>query len=261
MSKPLFFFPDSGRTQVWRCGGGTQSTAIAVLIAQGRLPKPEIACMVDTIRENSSTWAYLEQYTNPLLKKAGVDLQIIDKTKYATVDLYSTKETLVLLPGYTTQSGSVGKLTNYCSGEWKIQVINRWLREQNVEQCDNWIGFSLDEMRRVKNDRRLWARSVYPLLELRMRRSDCVKAVTEIGWPEPPRSSCWMCPNKLNDEWREMRENNQEDFAKAVALERMIRCDDPHFWLHKQCKPLDECDFSEPEGLFVLGCDSGMCFV
>ena len=34
--------------QIWSCGGGTQSGAMAVLIAQGRLPKPDLCYMTDT---------------------------------------------------------------------------------------------------------------------------------------------------------------------------------------------------------------------
>ena len=46
-------------TTVWSYGGGTQTAAIAVLILQGRLPKPDIAVMADTGREIASTWDYL----------------------------------------------------------------------------------------------------------------------------------------------------------------------------------------------------------
>ena len=42
-------------TEIWSCGGGTQSGAIAVLIGQGKLPKPDLCFMTDTGREKSST--------------------------------------------------------------------------------------------------------------------------------------------------------------------------------------------------------------
>jgi hypothetical protein len=41
----------AARRRLWSSGGGTQSTAIAVLILQGRLPKPDLAVIVDTERE------------------------------------------------------------------------------------------------------------------------------------------------------------------------------------------------------------------
>jgi hypothetical protein len=56
-------------TEVWSCGGGTQSGAIAVLIAQGRLPKPDIAFMTNTGRERSSTWPFVDGFIRQQLAK------------------------------------------------------------------------------------------------------------------------------------------------------------------------------------------------
>ena len=38
-------------TNIWNYGGGAQSCAIAVLILQGRLPKPDFAVIADTGRK------------------------------------------------------------------------------------------------------------------------------------------------------------------------------------------------------------------
>ena len=43
------------RTQIWSSGGGVQSTALAVLICSGKLPSPDLAMIVDTTRERSTT--------------------------------------------------------------------------------------------------------------------------------------------------------------------------------------------------------------
>lgn len=259
----LFFDPQPDRTQAWSNGGGTQSTAIAALIVRGKLPKPDIAVMIDTERENGDTFPYFETYTRPALESVGVQVHIVRKSEYATVDLTSKNGKSLLIPAFTDQSGRMGKLQNFCSGEWKRDVIGRYLRAQGVKQCDQWIGFSLDEMRRVKNDRKQWLRAIFPLIELRMNRAACVRVVQEMGWPKPPRSSCWMCPNKGREEWIEMKRDRPGDFAQAVAFDKMIRIDDPNLWLHESCMPLDEVDFElwESSDLSLPGCSSGMCFV
>ncbi len=46
------------RTQLWSSGGGVQSAAIAALIVQGRIAPPDLAIIVDTEREQSTTWDY-----------------------------------------------------------------------------------------------------------------------------------------------------------------------------------------------------------
>lgn len=256
------------RDQVWACGGGGQSAAIAALIVQGKLPKPDYAVMVDTGREKSSTWAYAEAVLIPNLREAGVVLHQVRKDEFATVDLWSGEDgRLTVLPVFTTQSGEKGKLTNYCSGEWKRDVILRWLRSQGVQQCDCWIGISVDEMSRMRFSRVAWARNVYPLVDpafgLFYRRAECVLEAERVGWPKAPRSACWMCSNQSDAEWLEMKTNHPADFAAAVALDYLLRETDPHAWLHESCRPLDQVDFTAQQslGLEVAGCASGMCFV
>lgn len=60
------------RANVWSYGGGTQSVAIAALIIQGRLPKPDYAVIADTGMEKQSTWDYMDNVTNPALKSIGL---------------------------------------------------------------------------------------------------------------------------------------------------------------------------------------------
>jgi hypothetical protein len=252
---------------VWSCGGGTQSAAIAALIVRGKLPKPDLAVIVDTEREKSGTWEYAEAVLIPQLASVGVTLNRVLKSAYATVDLWTGKDgQSTILPVFTTQGGRPGKLTTYCSGEWKRDVILRWLRAQGVKECKTWIGISVDEMRRMRYSRVAWAQNCYPLIEpefgLMYRRSDCETEVRLAGWPDPPRSACWMCPNMGDFEWLEMKNQHPEDFARAVVLEREIQKKDPHAWLHGSCVPLDQVDFAAQRGLFDdRSCASGFCFV
>jgi hypothetical protein len=247
----------------WSCGGGTQSAAIAALIVQGKLPKPDLAVIVDTEREQSATWEYAESVLTPELAKVGVTLQRVSKSEFATVDIYSHKGTL-LLPIYSSQGD--GKFTNYCSGEWKRDVILRWLRSQGVKECDTWVGISVNEMSRMRFSRVAWARNRYPLIEpefeVTFRRSDCEAEVSRLGWPAAPRTACYMCPNQGDFEWLEMKAHYPDDFAKAVQFEREMRARDPDAWLHRSRVPLDQVDFTAQRGLFDdRSCASGFCFV
>lgn len=252
-------------TIVWSCGGGTQSAAIAALIVQGKLPKPDLAVMVDTEREKSGTWEYADAVLIPNLREAGVTLHRVRKSEYATVDLWAGNGDL-LLPVFTNQSGEQGKLPVYCSDKWKSRVVQRWLRSQGVESAEQWIGISIDEMRRTRFSGLGWLRNRYPLIEpefgLTYRRSDCEAEIARLGWPKAPRSACWMCPNMGDFEWLEMKTHYPGDFACAVRLEREMRQKDPHAWLHGSCVPLDQVDFTTQGSLFEdRSCASGMCFV
>lgn len=249
--------------EIWACGGGTQSAAIAALIIQGKLPKPDYALIVDTNREKSQTWDYLANVIQPAMRAIGLDIVRIDRRQYATVDLYSQNGNDMLIPAFTTLNGQTSKMPALCSNEWKQRVMMRWLREQGVESGTAWMGISLDEMRRVRTPNTKWLQLRYPLIfDIPMRRSDCVALVQAVGWPDPPRSSCWMCPNMRNGEWREMKEHYPQDFADAVELERELRLKDPHLFLHESCLPLTEVNFTDYQTTLIdKTCNSGYCFV
>lgn len=246
--------------QVWSCGGGTQSAAIAALIVQGRLPKPDHALIVDTEREKSTTWRYLEEVLIPNLAQVGVSIERVPKSKFCKDDLYGGEDGhTLLIPAFTTMAETgVGKLPTYCSSHWKQEVTQRYLRSIGVEEAQLWIGISRDEMKRIRAPRRKWLRERYVLLfDVPMYRSECIHLVMDVmGWPKPPRSACWMCPNMSDQEWRDM---DAEDFKKAIAFDREIRKVDNFVFLHELGKPLDEIDFTDRQP--KLGCESGYCFL
>lgn len=247
--------------EAWSCGGGTQSGAIAALIGSGKLPKPDLAFMTNTGREKSSTWPFVDGFIRPELAKVGLELTIVQASDFARLDVF-WNDTVVLLPGYTNQNGEVGKLSPFCSGKWKQDVAERWLRSMGVETCRNWIGISLDEARRIRAQHRDWLQLWYPLIfEVPMRRYQCVSLIRETGWQgHIPHSACYMCPNLSDPEWIDMQMNWPEDFAKACDLETDARLKDPHFFLHPSCVPLAQVDFFAQTTMFAeRGCTGG-CF-
>ncbi len=250
------------RTQIWSSGGGVQSTAIAALIVRGDLPKPDLAVIADTEREMSATWEYMDNVTAPALASVGVFVHRVKKSQYATVDLWggADKNTL-LIPAFTDQSGEHGKLPTLCSTEWKLRVIQRWAtKEHGVKAATMWMGISTDELSRASLPKGKWQKR-YPLIEKQMNRGDCQALIKRMGWPDAPRSSCWMCPNHKEVEWRWERDTVPRDFAKAIHFEREIQKRDPHVWLHNECRPLDQVDFDERNEVMFGSCDSGLCFV
>lgn len=246
---------------VWSSGGGVQSTAIAALICDGRLPRPDMAVMADTGREYAPVMDYLRETTIPALKAVGVDLHIASHD-LATVDLWSGKDgDTLLIPAFTDKSGRKGKLDKFCSQEWKKRVVQRFCKANGITDADQWIGFTIDEMDRMRvyREGRPW-QHVYPLVDLKMTRGDCLALISRAGWPPPPRSSCWMCPFRSDEEWSLMKEESPGDFEKAVALEAEIRTRDEHVYLHRSLVPINEVDLTREPDLFSKPCNAGGCF-
>lgn len=243
-------------------GGGTQSTALIALIVQGKLPRPDYAAIVDTGREKTQTWDYVEGVHRPALEALGVPVVIVPHT-YAYHDL--TKSNGTLMPMYTTQNGATpSKMPAFCSNEWKKRPLMRWLREQGVKQATQWLGISIDESDRMKPSGVQWLVNDFPLINLGMSRDDCYSIVKQMGWPDPPKSSCYMCPHMGDAQWRHLKNNYPADFAAAVQVEREVRAHDPHAWLHRSAQPLDLVPWDEQRGLFEddqLTCTTSGCWI
>lgn len=235
------------RETVWSYGGGVQSVAILVLVAQGKLPKPSRIIMVDTGRERKLTWIYTHKIAIPLMEKHDMKLEIVPHS-YSNVDLYSHKGSL-LIPAFT----EMGKLSTFCSGEWKRNAAQRYLRDQGYgpdRPITQWFGMSLDEVIRMRASDVKWIANHYPLVfDVRLRRHECLLLIERAGLPEPPKSACWCCPNLDNDEWLEEKEQTPEDFQKAIDLEteineRDIKGGHTGVWLHESRVPLAQADFT-----------------
>lgn len=243
---------NKSRTSIWSWGGGVQTIAILVLIAQGHLQKPELAVMADTGRERSSTWRYFTQYARPLLDKLDIPLVIADH-KLAKVDLYAHNGDL-LLPCFT----QTGKLPTFCSDEWKKLVIRRKLRKLGYgpkQPILMWFGMSFDEIHRLRISDKKWVKNHYPLVfDVPKRRYECALTITGFGLPEPPSSSCWMCPNMQNPEWLQIKQDDPQDFKKAVNLDYQVRATDKKggIFLHHSRTPLDQADLTIKETLLPL---------
>jgi len=258
------------RTQIWNNGGGTQSAAIAALIVTGKLPKPDLAVIADTGREKSATWDYLDHYIVPALASVGVTMHRVKKEDYATKDLYGGADgNTLLIPAFTTQGADVGKLSAFCSAEWKREVVRRWASAQGVKAATNWIGYSTDEMGRAYKAKHStkaqgkWQVD-FPLIRLGMNRGACAHYALDVLGELPGRSSCWMCPNMHMGEWRDVMAD-ERDRPKVIQFDRQMRERDPHAWLTDQAVPIDQANFDDAnEVLFGRdggACESGMCFV
>lgn len=260
--------------EILSSGGGTQSAAIIAMIVRGELPKPDLAVIADTGREASETWRYHDEVLAPALCSVGVEYVRLPhhyhpekgprkEGQWNTVDIYSGKDgDTVIMPMLTKQTGKPGMMPKFCSNEWKTRPLERFIKWRGFTHGHIWIGFSADEMERMRryDQDKKW-NQVYPLIDKRMRRFDSIRLVESMGWPTPPRSACWMCPYRSDAEWLHLKNQNDGDFEKAVRLEKSIQAKDPNAFFHDSCKPLEEVDLNDAQDdLFSKPCASGMCF-
>lgn len=130
----------------------------------------------------------------------------------------------------------------------------------------------MDEIIRMKPSRVPYIENVWPLIDLRMTRQDCLRWLSKNGYPIAPRSACVGCPFHGDDEWRNLKENAPLDFASAVEDERRLQEAAKNQnalngmpYLHSSCQPLDTIDFQDRAShgqleLFGNECE-GLCGV
>lgn len=251
------------RVELLSYGGGRQTVGLVALIREGRLPRPDHVAMVDTNREKRSTFAYLDAYVRPALADMGIPFTLIDRSRYATVDLWGGEDGDDFLPpAFTDRDSGDGKLPEFCSIEWKQRVVMRWAAEQpgwKQRGVTSWLGISWDERHRRRSPNRQWYQPAYPLLDRRWGLNVCLDAAHRAGWPEPPRSSCWFCPNMEDHEWAGLP---ADEFEDACRLEEAVRERDPHLYFHRSMVPLRVVKLNPQANpsLFGGGCKAGMCF-
>lgn len=56
------------------------------------------------------------------------------------------------------------------------------------------LGISFDEIERIKQPNVQYYSHVYPLVDMRLTRRDCVEIIRDAGLPVPHKSACWFCP-------------------------------------------------------------------
>lgn len=177
-------------------------------------------------------------------------------------------------PDYDNPSLALRK----CTYDYKIAPIEKKVREllgykkgeRVKKRVRAMIGISYDEMLRMKPSGKAWIENTWPLVDAGITRQQCIDGMGSLGLKIPPRSACVYCPHHKNAEWRNLRDNDPEAWAKAVKFDKDFRAMHEHNglkhppYLHRSLKPLDEVDIddtSDQEHFTWNGECEGMCGV
>jgi hypothetical protein len=211
--------------RVFSCGGGVQSTACLVLAAQGKIPyRTFVFANVGDKAESPDTIKYIAQVLKPYATLHGIEWVDLQRCRRdgTPVDLFDDllRPTRSINIPVRMSNGAPGNRN--CTVEFKIKPIAKWIK-RNAPGCILGKGISTDEPHRATPSRESDGyTSAYPLIELGISRSDCLRIVCEAGLPQPPKSSCWFCPYKTTDQWITMRREKPELFLAVTLMERHL---------------------------------------
>lgn len=244
-------------------------------------PMPEAAIFADTRAEPTSVYRWLDRLELmlpfPVVRVShgdlGADAALVVRSRN---DRDYVKATI---PAFVkTVDGRSGPMIRGCTRDYKIRPIEKEIRRRrNGRPVIQWIGISLDEVVRMKPARTKWITNRWPLVELRISRSDCQRWLDKRGLKYEngevvvvPRSACSFCPFHTDLEWKRLRDHEPEAFASAVTFEGKLqaaflktrRLDGSLPFLHKSGEPLAQIAFDSPQTSFTWDAEcEGICGV
>lgn len=249
-------------------GWGIQSVCILALQISGDLPRSDISIFADTGYERAETYSYIEKWT-PYFRSGGLNLVTVERTGRS---IYHPKS--VMIPAFTLTVNNnqlkKGMLRRQCTKEWKIRPIRRYyrmmMRSQGYKKIIQAISISSDEALRVSSSDVKYISHQYPLIDLGLSRSDCMRILEDRMIELPLRSSCIFCPYHDPGEWRSIR-NNREDNNRAIAIDEYLRDkrEPGKLYIHPSAIPFVDVDLRnhKDRGQLSLWDDecSGICGV
>jgi hypothetical protein len=267
--------------------GGTGSGCIAEMLLNGDLvcDTPLVIVTADPGMENSQTYDYVAEMSDRFYEK-GFDHRIVKTDLYGNfLAAVKRKDTRFDLPPFWTKNrktGKRGRLMQKCTGAYKIAPMQRVVRKKLQEVAGistsskrfqqncvrTWIGFSKDEISRIKEPKQKYIWLQYPLVAMGMTKSDVFKYYKKINRPLPPRSVCNACFANDVSHFKEMHENRPSDWEQAVAVDDACR-DLSFMRVNDECyvsstlKSLRQlCDegFPGSEKPDIM-CQTGFCFL
>lgn len=267
------------KLKVLSLGAGVQSTALALMIEKGEMDKVDCAIFADTKGEPKLVYEHLDwletQVSYPIYRTSWRDL------KEDMLDAAVGKYKFMAIPLFTKNmgTGKKGLLRRQCTSDYKIKPVQQKVRQllgyskgQRVKKgtkVDMVMGISYDELQRMKENQLKHIENKYPLVDNKIRRSDCLEWMAKNNYPRPPRSACTFCPYHSNFEWREIKKN-KEEWEEVIRIDEIIRHSSKRLsefdevFLHRSCVPIKDADLSDSDSSKQLSlldeCD-GMCGV
>jgi hypothetical protein len=276
--------------RVLSLGAGVQSSTLALMIEKGEIPMVEAAIFADVKGEPSAVYKWLN-YLKKEIKSYPIYVVTWRDLKQDILDASRGEYKAFTAPFFTKniETGKRGMLMRQCTSDYKIKPVVQKVREllglkkgekrKKNTHVEMLMGISKDEAIRMKTNRVKYIKNIYPLVDKNLTRSDCMKWMSENGYPKPPRSACTFCPYHSNEEWLRIKNGDQEEWKAVVELDKAIRSQErfkeknkgsstlkDEIFLHRSCLPIDQVDFEEKkekkqgdlfEG-FKLECE-GMC--
>lgn len=260
-----FYISDPGKVNYWKekrdftkeqlnilsYGGGTQSTAMLILIKLGKITKPDIVIHADTGSELPETIQFIQIAKNYVEDVLKIPFAIVKSHRGSLHEDYMKHGNIPIIGSRS------------CTSNFKIQPQRRLVRiivgRRNKHLANSMLGITTDEEKRRTEGDVQWLKLVYPLLdEFRYTRKECILLNNLNGW-DVKKSGCFCCPYQGGKAWLELKENYPDLFDLSIEMEekkRRVKGGKLGLYQERPLSDLDNITLEESK------CDSGAgCFL
>lgn len=200
-------------------GGGLNSTAV-IIECRNRGLRPDWILFADTGSETAETLAHVEA-----MRVWCDGWATMETVRWIRED--GTFEPLHTNCLRTESFPSKAYGFAGCTSKWKVQPMEKWRKARGFDRGAFAIGYDAGEHRRIKkacqrgDDPNMTA--WYPLVAWNIDRLGCDQIARAAGFASVGKSSCFMCPNMVEREWQQLKDDKPELFAIALDIERRAR--------------------------------------
>ena len=267
------------KLRILSLGAGVQSSTLAMLIEQGKVPMVDAGIFADVGAEPDNVIEWLQW----LKTKVSYPIYIVQwrNLKEDLINVTQGKYKKIPIPFFSlSDENKKGMARRMCTADYKIKPVTQKIRQllglQPGERAKKdtvvelLMGISLDEVQRMKVNQIKYIQNQYPLIDMRWSRQKCIDWFEQNYKVTPPRSACTFCPFHNKHEWLRVKENKKE-WDDVVKLEKAFHDNKEliskvsgvkdKIFFTRECIPIDQVDFDEKTDqldLFNNECE-GMC--
>ncbi len=229
-------------------GAGTPSTTLALMacenarcIDSGRDPPWPLVPVYDYVLfcdlHAEPSWVRRQaDFVADACAEAGIIYKELDADLYGDFSRNFGRARVAAIPFWTIgPDGKKGKMPRQCTCDYKIKVIERFVRYEllgyvprqrapwwDVHAHEMHMGIMADERRRAKKSTQTLFENKYPLVEMGWTRADCFQYNKETWGLETWASSCVFCPFHTSYFYHWLREHEPDSYDKARCVDHLL---------------------------------------
>lgn len=183
-------------------GAGVGSTALVCHL----LPKIKKSDIEVVFCDHGADWPETYEYVEYIKTSLDIKITILKVEIQGSMGLYNFYKNRKLIPFYRYR---------ICTDKAKIRPLTKYFNTP----CNNYMGITWDERKRVRPNNKKDITNCYPFVEERITRDRAIKIIEHTGLKIPNKSGCFFCPFQGKAEWKRLYDEHNELFIKAMELE------------------------------------------